>query len=66
MAAAERRHRAEVSGRVVRDVDLRRHRPLAACVSDECVAHGVDGALGRDRRFDGRAVQDGTADVIAP
>ena len=41
VAAAERRHRAEVAGRVVRHVDLRLHRPLAAVVRDERLADGV-------------------------
>ena len=38
----ERRHRAEVARRIVRDVDLRRHRPLAARVRDERRAHRFD------------------------
>ena len=59
VAAAERRHRAEVAGRVVRDVDLRRHRPLAAVVGDEGVADGVVGIQGRDGREDRLAREDG-------
>ena len=58
MSRAERRHRAEVPGRVVRDVDLRRHRPLAARVCDERLAHRFDRALRRDRLLDAAAVED--------
>ena len=58
MTATERRHRAEVAGRVVRDVHLRRHRPLTARVRDERIAHRLDGALRRDRGLDGGAVHD--------
>ena len=52
MPAAERRHRAEVARGIVRDVDLRRHRPLAARMRDERVAHRVDRAVRRDRLLD--------------
>ncbi len=52
VAAAERRHGAEVARRVVGDVELRLHRPLAARVGDERVAHRVVGATGRHRRLD--------------
>src|SRR5262249_36887831 len=56
VTASERRHRAEVAGRIVRDVDLRRHRPLTAVVRDERLAHGLD----RSRR------RDGAKDVVRP
>ena len=52
VAAAERGHRAEVAGRVGGHVDLRRHRPLAALVRDERLAHGLERALGRDSSRD--------------
>ena len=52
VAAAERRHRAEVAGRVVRHVQLRLHRPLAARVRHERAPHGLVRALGRHRRLD--------------
>src|SRR5439155_12571814 len=52
MAPAERRHGAEVPGRVSRDVDLRRHRPLAARIGDERIAHGLERTLRRDRGLD--------------
>ncbi len=42
---ADCRHRAEVAGRVVRDVDLRRHRPRAASVGLECDADRVVGLV---------------------
>ena len=59
--AAERRHRPEVAGRVGRHVDLRRHRPLAARVGDERVAHRLDRPLRRDGRLDvPRPVKNGT------
>ena len=45
MATAECRHRTEVAGRVVRDIQLRLHRPLAARVRHECVLNGVVGTL---------------------
>ncbi len=41
VTAADRGHRAEVAGRIVRHVDLRRHRPFAARVRDERVPNGV-------------------------
>ncbi len=50
--AAERRHRPEVTGGVGRDVDLRRHRPLAPGVRDEGCANRLDRGLGRDGRLD--------------
>src|SRR6185369_16262438 len=43
-------------GRVVRDVDLGGHRPLAAVVCDETRAHSLDSRLGRD----------GTQHVVRP
>lgn len=49
---AERRHRAEVARRVVRDIELRLHRPLAARVGDERLAHGAVGCCGRDGGLD--------------
>ena len=52
MPGAERRHRPEVARRVVRHVELRLHRPLAARVRDEAGVHRVVGALGRNGRLD--------------
>ena len=52
VAAAERRHRPEVAGGVVRHVQLRLHRPLAARVREEAGAHRLVGALGGNRRVD--------------
>ena len=49
---AERRHRAEVAGRIRRHVHLRRHRPLAAGEGDEGVAHRVHRPPGRHRVVD--------------
>ncbi len=49
VAAADRGHRPEVARRVVRHVDLRRHRPLAAVVSDERVLDCRIRVLRRDR-----------------
>ncbi len=51
MAAAERGHGAEVAGRIVRDVQLRLHRPFAACVRHERVPNGVVGPFRRDCRL---------------
>src|SRR5437868_5843556 len=48
----ERGHRAEVARRVVRHVDLRRHRPLAAVVRDECLTDRLERDDGRDRAVD--------------
>ena len=48
VAAAEGRHRAEIARRVVRHVDLRRHRPVATMVGDERVTDGVVRVLRRD------------------
>ena len=66
--AAERRHRSEVPGRVVRDVDLRRHRPLAAVVGDERVAHGLHRRFGRDGAQHGLGVEDrnGAQSALTP
>ena len=52
VSGPERRHRTEVTCRVRRHVHLRRHRPLAAGVRLECLAHGLDGPLGRHRSLD--------------
>ena len=52
VAAAERGHGAKVPGGIRRHVDLRRHRPLAARVRDERVAHRLERALRRDRSLD--------------
>src|SRR3954453_16360316 len=49
MAVAQRGHRAEVARRVVRHVQLRLHRPLAARMRDERVANRLD----RSRRRHG-------------
>ena len=49
--AAERGHRPEVACGIRGHVDLRRHRPLAARVGDEGVAHRLECALRRDRRL---------------
>jgi hypothetical protein len=51
VAAAERRHRAKVARRVRGHVDLRRHRPLAARVGDECVPDGRHRVVRRHRRL---------------
>src|SRR5262249_15384648 len=61
MPAAECRHRAEVAGRIVRDVRLRRHRPLAARVRDERCANRLDGTVGRHRLLDMAARKDWSA-----
>ena len=61
VAAAERRHRAEVARRVGGDVDLGRHRPLAPRVRDERLAHGLDGPLRRHRRLDVPPAEDRNA-----
>ena len=56
VAVSDRRHRTEVAGRVVRDVHLRRHRPLRARVRLEGAADGVVGLVRRDGSLDvGRA-----------
>ena len=52
MSAAQRRHRAEVAGRIVRDVHLRRHRPLAARMRDEALPYRLDRPLRRHRLLD--------------
>ena len=59
MTGAERRHRAEIAGGVVRHVDLRRHRPLAAVVGDERLAYGLDGLRRGDRALDILRGEDG-------
>ena len=56
--APERRHRAKVSFRIRGDIDLRRHRPLAACISDERLAHSLQRTLGRDRRAHLRSAEE--------
>ena len=53
MTPSERGHGTEVAGRVVRHVELRLHRPLAARVGDERVAHGVVGRVRGHRLLDG-------------
>ncbi len=52
VTGSERGHRAKVARRIRGHVDLRRHRPLAARVGDERVAHRLERALRRDRGLD--------------
>ncbi len=52
VTAAERGHRAEVPSGVVRDVELRLHRPVAARVGNERIPDGVIRRPRRDRRQD--------------
>src|SRR6185437_4074855 len=52
VAGSQRRHGAEVTGRIGGYVDLRRHRPLAARIRDERFANSLDRARGGDRGLD--------------
>src|SRR5277367_4247246 len=52
MSAAEGRHRPEITRRVIRDVDLWRHRPFAAIMRDERGANCLDRRSGRHGELD--------------
>ena len=58
VAATESRHRAKVAFRIRGDVDLGRHRPLAARIGDERFAHRLERTLGRDSLAHLRSVEE--------
>ena len=63
VSSADGGHRAEVPRGVVGHVQLRLHRPLAARVGDEPLAHGLVRLEGRDGALDIRTPEEGNAHV---